>query len=325
MSNIGMQRVSMCCLHLRRHALGPVRPRPRRPRPAPVGSGPHRSASCGRRECPSGRSRGKSCPDLDPGPAPMHVSIITHPHRRKSSTWSRVLNRLVGGGGANAPRRLASGCVSSASPLLTNASITGAQARPNSFGTVEESMSEVDGATLMARSLKQQGIDHLFGVVGFPDRPDRHSGAERRRRLYRHAQRAGRLLRGQGLRLSDGPARRVRHGDRPRRRARSRRSRRRAAELLADDPDRWRLGDLSRRHGRLPGGAPGAYRHAVLQVRARHRERRAHSLLRRDGHPSCDLRPSRRLLPRHARRHHPGQVRPRQDHAGRSACPSRRA
>jgi 2-hydroxyacyl-CoA lyase len=35
----------------------------------------------------------------------------------------------------------------------------------------EESMSEVDGATLLARSLKQQGIDHLFGVVGFPVTP----------------------------------------------------------------------------------------------------------------------------------------------------------
>jgi 2-hydroxyacyl-CoA lyase 1 len=32
-------------------------------------------------------------------------------------------------------------------------------------------MAEVDGATLMARSLKQQGIDHLFGVVGFPVGP----------------------------------------------------------------------------------------------------------------------------------------------------------
>src|SRR5262249_4377235 len=40
-----------------------------------------------------------------------------------------------------------------------------------SFGPEEESMSEVDGATLMARSLKQQGIDHLFGVVGFPVGP----------------------------------------------------------------------------------------------------------------------------------------------------------
>ncbi len=32
-------------------------------------------------------------------------------------------------------------------------------------------MSEIDGATLIARSLKQQGIDHLFGVVGFPVTP----------------------------------------------------------------------------------------------------------------------------------------------------------
>ena len=32
-------------------------------------------------------------------------------------------------------------------------------------------MSQIDGATLIARSLKQQGIDHLFGVVGFPVGP----------------------------------------------------------------------------------------------------------------------------------------------------------
>src|SRR5262245_53057364 len=32
-------------------------------------------------------------------------------------------------------------------------------------------MSEVDGATLIARSLKQQGVDHMFGVVGFPVGP----------------------------------------------------------------------------------------------------------------------------------------------------------
>jgi 2-hydroxyacyl-CoA lyase 1 len=32
-------------------------------------------------------------------------------------------------------------------------------------------MSDVDGATLIARSLKQQGIDHLFGIVGFPVGP----------------------------------------------------------------------------------------------------------------------------------------------------------
>src|SRR5262245_1044604 len=34
--------------------------------------------------------------------------------------------------------------------------------------TREETMSEIDGATLLARSLKQQGVDHMFGVVGFP-------------------------------------------------------------------------------------------------------------------------------------------------------------
>ena len=29
-------------------------------------------------------------------------------------------------------------------------------------------MATVDGATLMARSLKQQGVDYMFGIVGFP-------------------------------------------------------------------------------------------------------------------------------------------------------------
>src|SRR5262249_31340824 len=38
-------------------------------------------------------------------------------------------------------------------------------------GHKEQSMSEVDGATLIARSLKQQGIDHLFGGVGLPVTP----------------------------------------------------------------------------------------------------------------------------------------------------------
>src|SRR6476646_8962843 len=32
-------------------------------------------------------------------------------------------------------------------------------------------MSELDGATLIERSLKQQGIDHMFGIVGFPVGP----------------------------------------------------------------------------------------------------------------------------------------------------------
>ena len=32
-------------------------------------------------------------------------------------------------------------------------------------------MGKVDGATLMARSLKQQGVNYMFGVVGFPVQP----------------------------------------------------------------------------------------------------------------------------------------------------------
>ena len=29
-------------------------------------------------------------------------------------------------------------------------------------------MAGIDGATLIARSLKQQGVEHMFGIVGFP-------------------------------------------------------------------------------------------------------------------------------------------------------------
>ena len=29
-------------------------------------------------------------------------------------------------------------------------------------------MAEIDGNTLIARSLKQQGVDYMFGIVGFP-------------------------------------------------------------------------------------------------------------------------------------------------------------
>jgi 2-hydroxyacyl-CoA lyase 1 len=32
-------------------------------------------------------------------------------------------------------------------------------------------VSKVDGATLMARSLKQQGVEYMFGIVGFPVQP----------------------------------------------------------------------------------------------------------------------------------------------------------
>src|SRR5262249_22041171 len=148
--------------------------------------------------------------------------------------------------------------------------------------------------------------------------PDCRSRAEGRRRLYRHAQRAGRLLRGAGLRLSDRPPRRLYRRDRPRPGARSRLPRQCPAKLLANDPVRRRLGDLSRRHGRFPGRAPGADRLAVLQIRAWHRERPAHPLLCRDGNPERDLWPPRRHLSRRARRHHHRQMRRRQSRPSRA-------
>src|SRR3984885_7061355 len=35
----------------------------------------------------------------------------------------------------------------------------------------EESMAEIKGADLLAKSLKEQGVEYMFGVVGFPVGP----------------------------------------------------------------------------------------------------------------------------------------------------------
>jgi 2-hydroxyacyl-CoA lyase 1 len=48
-------------------------------------------------------------------------------------------------------------------------------------------MGKVDGAALMASSLKQQGVDYMFGIVGFPVQPIA-AAAEGGDHLYRHAQ-----------------------------------------------------------------------------------------------------------------------------------------
>ena len=32
-------------------------------------------------------------------------------------------------------------------------------------------MAEVHGATLVARNLKKQGVEYMFGIVGFPVQP----------------------------------------------------------------------------------------------------------------------------------------------------------
>src|SRR3982074_662343 len=111
--------------------------------------------------------------------------------------------------------------------------------RLKSFGHRKESMSEGDGATLIARSLKQQGIDHLFGVVGFPVTPIA-AAAQKEGVAYigmRNEQAASYAAQAYGY-LTGRPGA-LRRRDRPRRGARSRRPRQCPAKLLANDPV-WR-------------------------------------------------------------------------------------
>ena len=138
-----------------------------------------------------------------------------------------------------------------------------------------ETWSEVDGATLIARSLKQQGIDHLFGVVGFPITAIA-AAAQKEGVAYlgmRNEQSAAYVAAAYGYLTGrpgacvtvTGPG--VVHG---------------LSGLANAQQNCWPMiliGGASETHRGgmgLPGGAPGADRFAVLQVRARHRERAAH-------------------------------------------------
>ena len=51
-------------------------------------------------------------------------------------------------------------------------------------------MAEVDGATLIARSLKQHGVEYMFGIVGVPVVPIAFARAARGHQVHRHAPRA---------------------------------------------------------------------------------------------------------------------------------------
>ena len=164
-----------------------------------------------------------------------------------------------------------------------------------------EIMAEIKGADLLAKSLKEQGVEYMFGVVGFPVGPIAEA-AQKVGLPYigmRNEQAASYAARRR--RVSDATARLVHRRDRPRRHSRPLRPRQRAAELLADDPDRRRVGDLPQRHGRVPGRAPGAGGDPGLQVGARDRARQPHPVLCRDGLPPVDLRTARRGLSRHRR------------------------
>ena len=167
-------------------------------------------------------------------------------------------------------------------------------------------MAEVDGATLMARSLKQQGVDYMFGIVGFPVGPIADGRAEGGHHLHRHAQRAGGVVCRAGRRLPDrAPAARASSCRGPGVDPRPLRPRQRPAELLADDPDR-------RRHRRPTRTAWARSRRSARCWPRRRSPSSAHAIEHVDRIPfyveqavrHVDLRPARRDLSRHARRHH---------------------
>ena len=166
-------------------------------------------------------------------------------------------------------------------------------------------MPETTGAAVLAQSLKQQGVEYMFGIVGFPVTAYCRLRPARGHPVLRHAQRAGGVLRRAGRRLPDRPAGRPPRRLRARHDPRHRRPRQRLVELLADDPHRRRVGRLAERHGRVPGGAAGRGRAAVHQVRARGRNRVERiPYYVEQAVRTVALRPPRRRLPRPARRHH---------------------
>ena len=69
-------------------------------------------------------------------------------------------------------------------------------------------MATTNGATLIARSLKQQGVDYMFGIVGFPVVPIAIAAQKAGHHVHRDAQRAGGVVRRAGRRLPHSAARR---------------------------------------------------------------------------------------------------------------------
>ena len=186
-------------------------------------------------------------------------------------------------------------------------------------------MAEVDGATLIARSLKQHGVEYMFGIVGVPVVPIAFA-AQREGIKYigmRHEQSASYAAQAVGYLTGRPGACLVVSG--PGHDERDLRARERLVEPLADDPARRRVRHLAARHGRVPGGAAGRGGAAVVQVRGRGRPRRPHPVLHRAGGAHVDLRPARAGVPRPARRHHQRQVRRGAGAAAAAACRTRRA
>ena len=159
-----------------------------------------------------------------------------------------------------------------------------------------------------------------------PGGADRHRGAAGGHDVHRHAQRAVGVLRGAGRVLPDRTAPGLPRRLRSRRDPCLRRPGQRQGELLADDPHRRRLRPEPRRHGGLPGGAPGRAGRALLQAQPPGRGSPPHPVPGRAGGAHLAVRPAGPRLPRHARRRdpRPTSTRTRSSTSGRS-CPSRPA
>ena len=186
-------------------------------------------------------------------------------------------------------------------------------------------MAEIKGADLLAKSLKDQGVEFMFGVVGFPVGPLAEAAQKvglpyigmRNEQAASYAAGAVGFLTGRpgSCIVVTGPG--VIHG---------------LAGLANAQQNCWPM--------ILIGGASETYRNGMgafqeeRQVLAAtpvskwahgDRARQPHSVLCRDGGQAVDLRPPRRDLSRLSRRHHHRLVRRRRGDPGRTNAPSRRA
>ena len=154
-------------------------------------------------------------------------------------------------------------------------------------------MAEIKGADLLAKSLKEQGVDYMFGIVGFPVVPIAAAAQKVGHPFYRHAQRAGGVLCRRRRRLPDRPARPC---------------------LVVTGPGVIHaLSGLANAQQNcwpmiLIGGASETYRNGMGAFQeerqvlaatpfckcATRRARRPHPVLRRAGGAQVDLRPARR-------------------------------
>ena len=165
-------------------------------------------------------------------------------------------------------------------------------------------MAEIKGADLLAKSLKEQGVQYMFGVVGFPVGPLAEAAQKvglpyigmRNEQTASYAAGAVGYLTGRpgSCIVVTGPG--VIHG---------------LAGLANAQQNCWPM--------LLIGGASETYRNGMgafqeeRQVLAAtpvckwahaHRARAPHSVLCGDGGQAIDLRPARRHLSRHRGRHH---------------------